>query len=212
MKKIYPVIIAALFMATYAYGQDDAQAIKILDSFSSRASKAPSVNMEFRMITRDLTEDKADTVNGSIILSKDKYRLNLRDNIVWYNGETSWNYLTAEKEVTITKPDRKDHSFQNKPSEIFTMYKTGFKSRLIEDKTDSYVIDLYPTDIKSDLVRVRLKIRKSDLGLINLEYKRRDGIVMDLDVKVYNLSRKPEQDEFIFPADKYKDAEINDMR
>ena len=43
---------------------------------------------------------------------------------------------------------------------IFSMYKKGYKSRLIEEKSDSYLIDLYPEDIKSDLVRVRLSIGK----------------------------------------------------
>jgi outer membrane lipoprotein-sorting protein len=212
MKKFVPFILATFLISGIAIGQDDPQAIKILDSFSSKASKAPSIEMEFSMITRDLTENTTDSVNGAIILSKDKYRLNMRDNIVWYNGQTTWNYLTAEKEVTITNANKKDHSFQNKPSEIFTMYKSGYKSRLIEEKPDTYLIDLYPVDIKSDLVRVRLNIRKSDLSLLSLEYKRNDGIVIDLNIKVYNLTRKPDQSDFIFPSEQYKDAEINDMR
>ena len=46
------------------------QAIRILDSFSSNASKAPSVSMKFRMISADLTENRSDTLDGSIILSR----------------------------------------------------------------------------------------------------------------------------------------------
>ena len=145
-------------------------------------------------------------------LSKDKYRLDLGDNIVWFNGETSWSYLPAEKEVTITKPDKKDNSFQNRPSEIFSMYKSGYKSRLIEEKSDSYIIDLYPEDIKSDLIRVRLSIKQSDLSLRSLEYKRRDGIIITLKIYDYNLKQKPESDTFIFQPAKYKGVEINDMR
>ncbi len=54
-------------------------------------------------------------LTGSVILSKDNYRLDLPDNIIWFNGETSWSYLPAEKEVTITKPDKKDDSFREPP-------------------------------------------------------------------------------------------------
>ena len=122
---------------------------------------APSVSMKFKLVTADQTENTNDTLNGSIILSKDKYKLELPDNIIWFNGETSWSYLPAEKEVTITKADKKDNSFQNRPSAIFSMYKNGYKSRLIEEKSDSYIIDLYPEDIKSDLLRVRLTIGKT---------------------------------------------------
>ncbi len=204
-----PVILAAF---SAAKGQSDPQAIKILDSFSSNALKAPSVSMSFTMIKTDLAEHTSDTLDGSIILSKDKYRLNLGDNIVWYDGVTNWNYLTAEKEVTVTKPDKKDHSFQNRPSEIFTMYKSDYKSRLIEEKQGEYIVDLYPQDIRSDLVRVRLTIKKPDLSLISLEYKRRDGLVITLRISDYSLKQKADPGTFVFHPDEYKGVEINDMR
>ena len=210
--KIISLLLLAILKTALASGQNDPQAIKILDNFSSNASKAPSISMTFKMVTTDLTENRSDTVNGSIILNKDKYMLSLGDNLVWYNGETNWNYLEAEKEVTITKPDKKDNSFQNRPSLIFSMYKSGYKSRLIEEKTDRYIIDLYPEDLKSDLVRVRLDIKKSDLSMKSLEYKRRDGLVVTLQILEYDLKQKPAADTFVFQADKYKGVEINDMR
>jgi outer membrane lipoprotein carrier protein len=212
MKVILLFFIFAYSITSPLRSQNDPQAIKILDSFSSKASKAPSVSMSFSMITTNLTENKSDTVKGSLILSGDKYKLILGDNTVWFNGTTNWNYLDAEKEVTITKPDKKDHSFQNRPSEIFSMYKSGYKSRLIEEKAGSYIIDLYPEDIRSELVRVRLDINKPDLDLINMEYKRSDGIVIILKISKYDLKQKPDPGTFIFQPEKYKEAEINDMR
>ena len=116
--------------------------------------------MKFQLVSIDQIENSNDTLTGSVILSKDKYKLDLPDNIIWFNGETSWSYLPAEKEVTITKADKKDNSFQNRPSPIFSMYKNGYKCRLIEEKSDSYLIDLYPEDIKNDLIRVRLTIER----------------------------------------------------
>jgi outer membrane lipoprotein carrier protein len=212
MKIVTLLLLSVFSLVASGQGQNDPQAIKVLDSFSSKASGAPSVSMKFRMIKTDLTENTSDSLDGSIILSKDKYMLNLGDNIVWYNGETTWNYLTAEEEVTITKPDKKDHSFQNRPSEIFSMYKSGYKSRLIDEKSDTYVVDMYPEDIKSDLVRVRLVINRSDLSLMSLEYKRRDGLVITLKISEYNLKHKPGSDTFVFQHEKYKDVEVNDMR
>jgi outer membrane lipoprotein carrier protein len=207
------LIFSAFFLYTnVVYGQSDLEAIKILDKFSANALGAPSVSMKFDLITNDQMENTNNTVSGSVILSKDKYKLEMTDNITWFDGETSWNYLLAEKEVTVTKADRKDHSFQNRPSAIFSMYKKGYKSRLIEERSDSYIIDLYPEDIKSDLIRVRLSIDKSMINLLSLEYKKKDGIVITLKVKEYNLKIKPDPETFIFQPDKYKGVEIIDMR
>ena len=51
------------------------------------------------------------------------------------------------------------------------MYKKGYKSRLVEEKQDSYTIDLYPVDIKNDIIRVRLVIEKPSLVLKSFDYK-----------------------------------------
>ncbi len=202
----------SLFCSLMLSAQNDPQAMRILDDFSARATKAPSVSMEFTMITSDLAENTADSVQGSLLLKKDNYKLALGENQVWFDGETTWNFLEAENEVTITKPDKKDHSFQNHPSDIFTMYKSGFKSRLVEENSSAYTVDLYPTDIKSDLVRVRLNIRKTDLTLLDFEYKRRDGVVINIRIGKFDLEHKADPSEFVFPAARFKGVEINDMR
>lgn len=212
MTKIILSIIAFFLINLSSYGQNDQNAIKILDKFSSNALGAPSVSMKFDLVTVDQKENTNDTISGSVILSKDKYQLTLPNNIVWFNGETSWSYLQAEKEVTITKPGKKDNSFQSRPSAIFSLYKKGYKTRLIGENNDSYIIDLYPEDIKSDLLRIRLSISKPLMGINTMEYKQKDGIIRTLYVSDYNLKKKPEADAFTFRPEKYKGAEVIDMR
>jgi outer membrane lipoprotein carrier protein len=212
IKPVLNILALLLFLSLKTAGQNDPEAVKILDKFADNAHKAPSVSMKFKLLTVNQTDNTSDTLEGSVILSKDKYKLSLPDNIVWFNGETSWSYLPAEQEVTITKADKKDNSFQNRPSLIFSMYKKDYKNRLVDEKSDSYVIDLYPQDIKSELLRVRLIIGKSLFNLINLEYKRRDGVIITLLVSDYNLKVLPEANTFTFQPEKYKEAEIIDMR
>ncbi len=206
------LIYALLLVPLNLLSQNDPEAVKILDRFSAAALAASSVSMKFDIVTTDQMEGTSDTIPGSIILSKDKYRLELVDNIIWHNGETSWNYMPAEKEVTITKPDKNDESFQNKPSSIFSIYKNGYKNRLVEERSDLYIIDLYPEDIKSDLIRIRLAVSKSSLNLRTLEYKNKDGLTITLIVHNYDLKQKPDPSLFTFSPSKYKGIEIIDMR
>lgn len=211
MKQLYFIYILLIFSLKIT-GQNDPGAISILDKFSSSVLTAPSVSMDFILITDDQVERSKDTIKGSVLLRKDNYKLELPDNIIWFNGETSWSYLPDEKEVTITRPEKNNDSFETNPSSIFTMYKKGYKCRLLEEKPDSYLIDLYPDEINNELVRVRLTIKKPSLELARFEYKRRDGITMTLLVKNYNLKQITEPAMFRFNAEKYKGAEVIDMR
>ena len=212
MRLFTAFLIFISILSQNSMAQNEQQATAILDKFADKAIKAPSVTMKFNLITKNLTDNTTDTLAGSVILTKDKYVLTLPDNTVWFNGETSWSYLPAEQEVTIAKAAKKDNTFQSRPSLIFTMYKKDYKSRLIEEKSDSYIIDLYPEDIKSEILRLRLSIGKSLLNLITLEYKRKDGIINTLIVNEYDLKVKPDANTFIFQPEKYKGVEVIDMR
>lgn len=212
MKSFFLSLCFLVSLSFCASSQNDPDAVKILDRFSSAALNAPSVSMKFNLVTVDQVEGTENKNSGSIILGRDKYRLDLTDNIIWYDGVTSWSYLPAEKEVTITKPEKKDDSFQSRPSAVFTLYKKDYKSRLIEKRNDSYLIDLYPQDIKSDHIRIRLTLGNPDLELKNIEYKYKNGVTVMLEVTGYDLKQIPDPKTFVFPADKYKEAEIVDMR
>jgi outer membrane lipoprotein-sorting protein len=211
MRAFSNILFFLLFSAGIS-GQTDQDAIKILDRFSNNALQSPAVSMKFKLITVNLAENSKDTLAGSVIISKDKYKLELPDNIIWFNGTTSWSYLPAEKEVTISKADKKDNSFHSRPSQIFSMYKKGYKTRLVEEKSDSYIVDLYPDDIKGEMLRVRLAIGKSLQNLISLEYKKRDGTIITLHVKDYDLKTIPTPDNFVFHPENFKGVEVIDMR
>jgi hypothetical protein len=92
------------------------------------------------------------------------------------------------------------------------MYKKGYKIRMIDETSNYYIIDLYPEDLKSNLIHVRLSINKASLALNNLEYKQKDGITRTLIVKKYDLTKKPDPSLFIYPKDKFKGVEVIDMR
>jgi outer membrane lipoprotein carrier protein len=210
--RIIMISFSLVFITLTAFSQNDTEAVEILNRFSERALSAPSVAMKFNLVTVDQVEGTNNTIEGSIILSKDKYRLDLTDNIIWFNGETSWSYLPAEKEVTIAKPDKKDNSFQTRPSSVFSIYKKGYKCRLLEEKPGSYLIDLYPEALDSDHIRIRLSIGKPSLDLKSIEYKYKNGVTVFLTVNEYDLKQNPDNSAFTFQPQKYKGVEIIDMR
>jgi outer membrane lipoprotein-sorting protein len=202
-----------LFFAGYvAYAQTDPAANAVLDRFSDRATNAPSVSLKFKLVIDDLAERTSDSFDSSVIISKDSYKLEMPNNIIWFDGTTSWSYLIAEDEVVITTPNKSDNSFQNNPASLFTMHKNGYKTRLIEETASNWVIDLYPEYLKSDLIRVRLTIGKSQNDLKIIEYRRKDGIVIYINVNEYNLNVRPEQNFFVFDRTKYRGVEVVDMR
>lgn len=211
MRKQTVILLLSLITLTLS-AQKDPEALKILSEFSRKATEAPSVTIDFKLITNDSKAGDVTTMSGSAIISGDKYKLVLDDYNIWTDGSNVWNYLPDANEVTITETDQDDDSFITRPSLLFTMYEEGYKIRLVEQTASEWVIDLYPEDIASDLIRIRLKIGKTLYDLIGAEYKTKDGVTITLTVDKYDLTFKPAGDFFTFKPADYKDVDIIDMR
>jgi len=211
MKKISLVLLLSLFTLLLA-SQKDPEAVRVLDEFSLRAEAAASVKLAFSVVTTDAQEGSTTTIDGTAVISGDRYRITMPDNEVWSDTTAVWSYLPDVNEVTITEPDPDDDSFISRPSLLFTMYKEGYKIRLMEQTAGEWVIDLYPEDIDVGLMRIRLKIGKSRYDLKSAEYKTKDGITVALTAGSYDLSFKPGKDYFTFNPANYKGVDIIDMR
>jgi outer membrane lipoprotein-sorting protein len=211
MRKISTIIVLLAFSGLLT-GQEDSEAIRILEKFATIAKASPSVSFNFSMITNDVMEKRKDTIEGKVVIAGDKYRLTLPESITWFNGTDSWNYMPSVQEVTITRPDTKEVSFFARPSLLFEMYKQDYKPKLIEETPAFSIIDLYPNDIRSDMTRIRLTISKPGTELKTAEYKTRNGITITLNVKDYNLKLRPDSKYFVFNIPDYKGVEVIDMR
>jgi len=56
----------------------------------------------------------------------------MTDNIIWFNGETSWSYLPAEKEVTIAKRIKKIIPFNQSHLLFFRYIKKATKQGFLK--------------------------------------------------------------------------------
>ncbi len=211
MKKTGLTILLAL-MVTGVSAQKDPVAVKVLTEFGNRATSAPSVKIDFEITAYDAQEDDETTMEGTAVIRGDSYRVTLPDNIIMADGKAVWNFMPDVNEVTVTEPDPADESFLSRPSLLFTMYREGYKIRLLEQTPRDWTIDLYPEDLNMNLVRIRMIIDKKNHDLISAEYRTKDGITLTLTALKYDLSFSPPAGYFTFnPAD-HQGVEVIDMR
>ncbi len=211
MKKTGLILLLTLAALTTA-AQKDPEALRVLSEFSKKARSAPSVKIDFTVITNDSREGDITTLAGSAVIAGDRYRITLPENEIWADGLAVWSYLPDIGEVTVTEPDPYDDSFMTKPSLLFTVYEEGYKVRLVEQNTAEWIIDLYPEQIDNNLVRIRLRIGKAGYLLRSAEYRTKDGITVTLTADTLDLTFRPPAGYFRFnPAD-HKGVDIIDMR
>ncbi|HKL66487.1 MAG TPA: outer membrane lipoprotein carrier protein LolA [Bacteroidales bacterium] len=209
MKTIVTGIL--LFFSILLYGQQDPAAKSILDKFSGAALTSPAVTMSFIMKIHDRVEQSASESEGTVVIMDSMYKLTIPDNTIWFNGSANWTLTPEVKEVTVTLPDPDDNTFLTSPSSVFTMYRKDFKYRLVEEREEGSIIDLYPEEpAETDFSRIRLVIKNEKL--ISAEYRRKDGIDMYIDITGYRLDKSYKSEYFTFSRDDHPGVDIIDMR
>ena len=201
------------------YGQDDARSQKIIDDMAARFKTYSTVSVSFSLTVTQLQNQQETGQEGKIWLKSNKYKLEVPEYVIYFDGSKIYQYLPDVKEVNITKPDPDDDSedFQlSNPQSFFNLSSKNFKSKLIKEGSQNnrkvYEIDLYPIHIKtSGYSRIKVMIEKSTLQLVYLRAVMTDG-TYTLSFKPYEIHQTALHDSFFtFNLLLHPDVEVNDL-
>ena len=152
-----------LLLILKLFGQQDPEALKILNKLSDKTKSMPSIEAKFNYIVEDKKEGSRFQNEGEIVLKGDKYKLNLLGTTIYYDGKTMWNHIIDVEEVNITEPTEEEMEFFfSKPSRLFFIYESDFKIKYVGETTENnrtlYDIDLFPSDLNKSYFTTKKKL------------------------------------------------------
>ncbi len=203
-------------LTTVLHSQQDPEAERILDRSAEKTNSCNSIQADFQLIISNRIEDTESVSEGNIIISDDKYYIEMMGSEIFYNGNTMWTWIEDIEEVTITEPDTASDDFTDNPAKIFTFYNRDFKFNLDGEKELNgeivYVISLFPNNLNQPYSRIRIYVSKEDLlvkKVISVGKQGVDYIIILSDIK----TNVPVNDtDFEFDISKHKKAEVIDLR
>lgn len=191
MKKI---LLALVTLPIFAIGQNDPKADALLKEMSTVNNGYSTISAAFEYTLNNQAAGVTDTRDGSVSLSKGKFHLDLGDYKVNADGEVVWVTMTDLGEVQIYDYHefKEDNDFD--PSEIFSGYSKGFKSKYMEASTIESakvdVIDLYPEDpSKRSFSRIRLFVESGSKHLKQAKVFGKDGNIYTYLVKDFKTGQ-----------------------
>lgn len=213
MKKIFALLFAAT-LATAASAQQDPKAGKILDQMSAKYQQMKAFNATF---TQTLENDAAkvkENLSGDITVSGQKFRLKMNGQEVINNGQTVWTYMKAENEVNISDSDPDDQ--QISPSQIYTLYKKGYKYTYVQEARENGVlcdiIELSPEDRTNQIYKVRMVVSKADKSVKSWKMFKKNGNRYTVTIKKFQPNVPVDATTFTFDKSKYKGVKVIDLR
>lgn len=214
MKKSFSLLLLAASLALPAAAQQDAKAGKILDQMSAKYQALKAFQATFTQTLENPGAKVKQNINGDIVVSGQKFRLKISGQEVVTDGKTTWTYLKNENEVNISDadPDTQEMS----PSQIYTMYKKGYKYSYVQQVQESGealdVIELSPENRQNDVFKVRLKVRKKDASIKSWQVYKKSGNQYTFFIKKFQPNPPVDATTFAFDKAKYKGVKVVDLR
>jgi outer membrane lipoprotein-sorting protein len=187
-----------------AYGQDNTRSQKIIDDMIAKFKTYPSVSINFSATTTQLQDKSEVDYEGKLWLKGNRYKLEIPDYVLYFDGSKNYLYYPEVNEVNITKPDpdEDDEDFQlMNPQALFNLSSKNFKSTLVKESTQNgrrvYEIDLYPIQLKTTKYsRIRTMVEKSTLQLVYLKAFLKDGTQHTISFKPFDIHQTALRDSF----------------
>jgi outer membrane lipoprotein-sorting protein len=204
----------SFFFSLHCSAQVDQRANEILKSVSAKYKSYTSLQASFTLNRLDQKTQKSEKYEGSISLSGIRYQFSMADQTVICDGKTTWTYLKEANEVQIS--DNKPAEGAITPTNIFTLYEKGFKSKFMGEKTAGkstvQQIELTPEDSRKSFFKILLTIDKSGKYVREARIFEKSGSITTYSIVKFSPNTSLAVDVFSFNKAKFPGAEIVDLR
>lgn len=152
-----------------------------------------------QVVSSDFAEDTT-RIDGTVLLSGNKYRVETPDQTVVTDGETTWIYTPADSQVVINDTAQEattvtPETFLTASTERYTVRSSTPTTR---GETPHVKLETESTDSATTFQSATLWVRQSDRVVTRMRATDRDGSTLDLRLRDLEVNPALEDDSFQF--------------
>ena len=183
---------------------------KVRAKYESYSSFKVDITTIIEVPEHPKTEDK-----GTLVLSGEKYNLDLPNHTYLSNGENLWVHYKDKKMVQINSIEEDEESLMT-PNDLFKIYEREdfiyvLTNEYFDKKTTVQQIELKPTDRNTEYSKIRVNINKKTAEIRDIKVFFKDGIRYQ--IKVSNLTPDAgASTAFSFDKKAFPGVRVEDLR
>ena len=202
------LIFILLFLNLSLVAQDE-KAKEILDQLSLNTKSYESIDVDFTFDFINISQEINEKQEGNIKISKNKFRLDLNQQIIISDDTTQWIYLKESNELQILEYDAQDDMLS--PNKLFTIYEKGYKTQYIEEKDKVHIIDLFPIE-SSEFKNIQLQIDVDKIQIKKIILNDKNGGSFSYSINRFTTNAEIDKKLFNFNQEEYPEIGVIDLR
>ncbi len=222
MKKLlFPLFALLLSGSTYAQSaaqpeKNDPEAKKVLDKIRKKYEAYKTLEASFNL-SIEVPGQPKEVQKGKISQEGDKFRLEMDQQIIVSDAQTTWVYLKKNNEVQINNAQPgADNGFLT-PKELLKRYQKGdflyaINDKLTENGKVITLIEFKPKDRNSEYSKFRLSIDEKAGTIQGIKAFSKDGSRYSFDISRLSTNKSFAAGTFGFDTKKYPGVHVEDLR
>lgn len=218
MRKLVILFLAVAFTLPsfgQADDQNDPKAKKILDRLKADYENLKTCSMDFKL-TIEIPEENAEIQEGSLLQKGDKYKVELKEQAIYCDGESIRVHLKNNNEVQINDMDFEDENMLS-PKELMKLYESGEYIYMLsfvgnKDGISVQQIEFKPVDPDSEYSKMRMTIDKKEGTMRQMKVFSKDGSKFTMDIEDMVSNQSIDENAFVFDSSKFPGIHIEDLR
>ena len=216
LNKILLILILIIISTTFfgqSFESEDLKCEKILQEVSDNIQKNKAYKFNFKLEIK--SEDINEVQNGYALIENEKFYYKTEEREVICDGVNVWTYLPEDNECYIDLLEDLDNTLN--PSEIFTLWKEGFKfkymNKTIVNNQTIHKIKMFPTEPdKNTFHTVLVNVNESLKLITEASVKTKDGVTIKTSISKLTSNPKINTKQFSWDADSHPNSDEIDNR
>ena len=215
-KKILSILILIGISSTFlgqSLESEDLKCERILQEVSDNIQKNNASKFNFKLEIK--SEDINEIQNGYALIEKEKFYYKTEEREVICDGINVWTYLPEDNECYIDLLEDLDNTLN--PSEIFTLWKEGFKfkymNKTIVNNQTIHKIKMFPSQAdKSNFHTIIMEINESLKLITEASVKMKNGVTIKTTISKLTSNPKINTKQFSWDSDSHPNSDEIDNR
>lgn len=195
-------ILLGLFVSPILFSQTN-KAISYLDNMQKKYKSLAGFTASFSLAA------DGSTINGSISVKGNSYKLNLGGQEIFNNGVEVSTYFKELNEVTISAYDPSEDELS--PAKIYSIDKSQFNISLVKEDATTAQVQLIPKK-SATVSKIVLTIEKSSHFVKSWTVTEKSGKKQLFKLTKMNTQVKFGPESFKFSTKSHPGVEVNDLR
>tara|TARA_B100001109_G_C18830751_1_gene459416 strand:- start:795 stop:1409 length:615 start_codon:yes stop_codon:yes gene_type:complete len=180
---------------------------QIIEDLLIEIDSYKNISIDFNLLYENTKLDVKTNKKGKLKIEKDKFNLELDNQIIINNGEFQWTYLKDLNEVQIT--NNEITVGLSNFSDLLKISKNDYKILFLKDQLNFQLFELIPKKIKS-FIKMQIKVQKHNRTISEIKVFDKDGGNFIYSINKFKYNQ--EINSFYFDSSKFPGIEIIDLR